>query len=313
MHPVTNVLSNFLGEIRKHNKDKSQISFDCPACAADKGLSCGDGKGNLEINYKHNLFKCWVCYDYNRMQGSLEKLVKNYGNNHDYKNYKLLKVENDFEIDEVKPRVKLYLPYGFKLLKNSSEKDLGYEEAINYLKKRNIDEKLIEKYNIGFTAEDKIYKNRIVIPSYNEKEQLDIFIARWYLEKYNKFKYLIPEVDKLNIIFNKQLIDLYAKIYLVEGVMDHVVIPNSIPLLGTELSDHLYYFLQENAKSDIVIVLDPDAIKQAMKIFNELNNYNLYGRVKMVLPPNNYDPSKIYELLGHKGIKNLLKKEYIPK
>ena len=61
---VVEILEDFLGDHKKHYEDKSQISFDCPVCSYDiKGLDHGDGKGNLEVNYYYNVYKCWACSD----------------------------------------------------------------------------------------------------------------------------------------------------------------------------------------------------------------------------------------------------------
>lgn len=79
MNYLASIFESFLGEPRKHNHDNGQIAFDCPACSAEKGLYEGDGKGNLEVNYHKGVFKCWVCYETNRMYGPLENLVKKYG------------------------------------------------------------------------------------------------------------------------------------------------------------------------------------------------------------------------------------------
>ena len=76
---IVKILENFLGDHKKHNEDKCQVSFDCPACSADKLLDHGDGKAKLEINYKKGVFKCWVCSYKNSMHGPIEKLIKRYG------------------------------------------------------------------------------------------------------------------------------------------------------------------------------------------------------------------------------------------
>jgi hypothetical protein len=47
----------------------------------------------------------------------------------------------------------------------------------------------------------------------------------------NKLKYINPKAEKQEIIFNIGKLNLDATIYLVEGVTDHIVTPNSIPLL----------------------------------------------------------------------------------
>ena len=92
---IVEILEGILGEPRKHYKDKSQISFDCPVCSYDiKGLEKGDGKGNLEINYESNVYKCWACSETNNTHGSVYKLVKQYGTKSDLKKYKLVRINN---------------------------------------------------------------------------------------------------------------------------------------------------------------------------------------------------------------------------
>ena len=67
------------------------------------------------------------------------------------------------------------------------------------------------------------------------------------------------EAEKQEIIFNEHKINFYSTIYLVEGATDHIVTPNSIPLLGKYISPKLLELLHDNAMSYIVIVLDDDA------------------------------------------------------
>ena len=56
---IADILKQFLGEPHEHNEEKGQMSFDCPACAEDKGLAngCGDGKHKLALNYKKNIYQ----------------------------------------------------------------------------------------------------------------------------------------------------------------------------------------------------------------------------------------------------------------
>ena len=57
--PIIEILEDILGDYKLHNDGKGQISFDCPVCSHEiKGLDEGDGKGNLEINYKLGVYKC---------------------------------------------------------------------------------------------------------------------------------------------------------------------------------------------------------------------------------------------------------------
>ena len=90
-------------------------------------------------------------------------------------------------------------------------------------------------------------------------------------------------------------------------MFDHIVVPNSIPLLGLQISDKLFDELQEKANSYVVVCVDGEAYEDAVKLYKQLDTHNLSGRVKVVKTGTNKDPSKIYELLGKRGIIKLLK------
>lgn len=302
---ITSIFESFLGEHRKHSEDSGQISFDCPECSAEKGMPEGDGKGNLELNYKKDAFKCWVCKDTNEMHGSIGRLIKRYGTPKNLKDWRLFKP--DISYTQVKKEVVVTLPEGFKLLKECGPKDFKYNSAINYLNERGITSDIIEKFDIGYTTRGK-YFNRIIIPSYNEMGQLNYFVGRWFDKHFTKMKYLNPEVEKQEIIFNEGRVNWDATIYLVEGATDHIVVPNSIPLLGKYMSDMLLDKIYESANANIVILLDGDAFKDAKNLYNQLNFGKLTGRIRICHPPDIYDPSKIHEKWGKRGILRLLRR-----
>ena len=301
---IANILESFLGDCRKHNEGSGQISFDCPACSADKGMPEGDGKGNLEINYQKDVFKCWVCKDNNNMSGSITKLIRKYGNSKNLKEYKIFKPEA-FVDDEEKKQITLVLPEGFKLLKNCTTRDFKYNTAIKYLKDRGITSDIIEKFDIGYTTKGHFF-NRIIIPSYDENGFLNYFIARWFERNKTKLKYLNPDVEKQSIIFNEGKINWDATIYLVEGATDHIVVPNSIPILGKFISEMLLEKLYYNAMSNIVVLLDDDALEDAKRIYRQLNFGRLLGKIRICPMPENYDPSLVHQKFGRKGIIKVL-------
>ena len=112
------------------------------------------------------------------------------------------------------------------------------------------------------------------------------------------------------MIFNENKINWDATIYLVEGVTDHIVTPNSIPLLGKFMSDKLRGLLHEKAKGFVVVLLDSDAYDDAERLFWELNTGDLRGRVKICVPPEGHDPSSIFQYLGPNGIVKLLRSSH---
>jgi DNA primase len=279
---VVDILEDILGEHRLHNDYKGQISFDCPVCSHDiKGLDDGDGKGNLEINYKRGVYKCWVCAETHDTYGSLYKLLKKYGNAKQLKKYLLLKPEDDAEQPK-RTFIQVRLPKEFVSFKDAS---LGlkmtpqYKQAFNYIQKRNITDLMVQMYNIGFCYTGH-YEHRIIIPSYDSENRLNYFIARSYLNN-TKMKYKNPEVDKESLIWNEHLINWDEAVYLVEGAFDSIFLPNSIPMLGKFMTQNLFNKLYDNAKK-IVIVLDPDAWEDAFRLYHKLNCGKLMGKLWIV-------------------------------
>jgi len=304
---VVDVLRDFLGEIKKHTEHKGQIAFDCPACAEDKNLlSGGDGKGNLEINYNKGYFKCWVCFERNNMKGVLDKLIKRYGSREILKRYNLVKPDYRYGGDDGTTirKVTTELPKGFMSMDEKFSGERGYGDARRYLNSRKINQNIINKYNIGFSNYGE-HANRIIIPSYDDLGELNYFIARSY-QKWVKPKYLNSEAPKEDIIFNHNLINPYSTIYLVEGPFDSIVMPNCIPLLGLYLHDNLYWWLQNNAKADVVVILDGEAKKDGEIVYKTLNNLYLYNRVRIIYLREGYDTSLIYQKFGNKGLRAIL-------
>lgn len=302
---LVNIFENFLGETRRHNEDTGQISFDCPVCSAESNLVDGDGKGNLEINYHKGVFKCWSCHESNRMHGKLPKLVKRFGSAKDLRDYLIFKPDSDDFIVKEEKEITVTLPEDYQKLSECTFKDFKYHLAMKYLRDRGITDEIIKEYEIGYIGNG-LFFNRIIIPSYDAEGELNYYIARWFGDSYNKLKYINPKVPKQEIIFNEYKINWYSTIYLVEGVFDHIVVPNSIPLLGKVISDKLLGMLQNKARAFVVIVLDDDAYDDAVTLYDKLNFGDLRNKIKIVKMPKGYDPSKIYEVAKAKGIASVL-------
>jgi DNA primase len=286
--PIIDIIEDILGECRNHNEYKGQITFDCPVCSYDiKGLDDGDGKGNLEINYKRGIFKCWSCAETHDTYGSIYKLMKKYGTSKHIKRYELLKPD---DVEHRTPYIKkVSLPKEYISFIDVSETFKNthhYKQAFNYIKSRNINDDLIKKHKIGFCYSGN-YSNMIIIPSYNLDMELNFFISRSYLTN-SKIKYKNPDVQKETIIWNEYMIDWNEKVYLVEGVFDSIFCPNSIPLLGKHMSDLIFNKIYDNAKS-VTIILDGDAWDNTEKLYHKLNCGKMMGRVNVVKLPKDKD------------------------
>ena len=312
------LLSSFLGE-PKTNDFNPQVQYCCPCCADHKGVE-SDKRYNLEINIEKGVYKCWVCCDTDGMSGKISNLIKKYGNSDilseyyqiikDIKESSLYSLygNNNFDDDFVDDYNDILLPKDFKYI----DKNNKYSKpAYDYLIKRGLNDYFIKLYNIGYVgfSSDFSMRNRIIIPSYNEYGELNYWVGRDYVGN-SKLRYKNPNVEKKNFIFNEKLINWYDNITLVEGVFDHIVVPNSIPLLGKTINKDfaVYKALMEKAKANINIFLDDDAYINALKLYKLLDNDVLKGRIRLIKCPDGFDASSIYEKYKTKGILRVLQK-----
>jgi len=281
---LVELLTDILGEPHNHYESKAQISFDCPVCAAEKGLEDGDGKGNLEINYSRHVYKCWACGDLYGTHGPLGKLFDKFGTKKQKKLYNLIKPE-ELKIED-KKKSYLKLPEGFTKFEDSNSAFIPHKEAINYLKSRGITDEIIKKFNIGFTVKGD-FAYRIIVPSYNSEGNLNYFVGRAWTKRKDKYKNPVAQKDE--IIFNEGLIDWSKDIFLVEGVFDSFFVDNPLVLLGKKLSTLAFSTLYEKAQANIIVCTDGDAWEDGLKIYHELNGGRLYNKIKIVKLPKDND------------------------
>lgn len=315
---IKEIIENILGEPRRETEGWKE--HNCPYCSAEKGVE-NDGKYNLAVNYGEDFktkpfFHCWRC----GTAGKLSKLIKDFGNSSDLslyynelKNIKssiLYQLNNDYDTENFQFENTVELPKDYR---NISYDDKYAKEAIEYLKKRNIGKYFINYYNIGYVpywSKDKEMRNRIIIPSYDEYGELNYYVARDYTGKRTYRKYNNPDIKKTMFVFNEDKINWYEDVTLVEGAFDHMVIPNSIPLLGKTLKTDYATFkaVVNKAKINVNVLLDDDAIEDAKKLYNLLNSTSLKERVRIIECPNGYDASDIYQKYGKKGVAQLMKR-----
>jgi DNA primase len=314
---VIGVLEDFLGEAKHHYESKSQLSFACPACADEKGRIGDDGKAKLAVNYKQGVFKCWVCGNHNNMQGTIPFLIKRYGSKSNLDDYFLLKPDDyDGDVDDIvltEPDVEM--PEGYTPLTEEYNKVYKFKDALDYLLKRGVTHQMIKDYKIGFTTKGE-YSYRIILPSFNINNKLNYFVGRSFYEN-SAYKYLNPDADKMAMIFNEHMVNWDSTIYLVEGAFDHIVVPNSIPVLGKVLSDKLIDNILYKANGFVVILMDPDASNDAKRAYLQLNTGRLKGRVKIIFIQGRTDiktgkfvyddVSETNQNEGPKGVLKLLK------
>ena len=281
---LVELLRDVLGKEKQHYESKGQISFDCPVCAAEKGLDNGDGKGNLEINYSKHVYKCWSCGETLGTQGPLGRLFDKHGTKAQKKVYNLIKPEELKQQEAKKPKLKL--PEGYTTFEDSNPRFIPHIEAYKYLQSRGITDEIIKKYQIGYTVTGD-FAYRIIVPSFNKEGVLNYFVARAWVK--SRLKYKNPTAEKDQIIFNENLIDWDKDIHVCEGAFDAFFLENSIVMLGKKMSDLLFSTIYERANRNIIICLDEDAWTDALKLYHTLNGGRLYNKIKMIKPPKDMD------------------------
>lgn len=230
-----------------------------------------EGKKKLSVNFDKNVAKCWVC---GLSFGSLRLLVRRFGKHHHVQQWRELNRYHDFSLpdslqDRIKPKIDL--PKEYKCLANC-KKPLDCGLPLRYLQKREVSKSLILKYKIGYCSSGK-YKDRIVIPSFDLMGKVDYFVARNYVSDY--LRYSNPPTHR-DLIFNELWIDWEKPIVLTEGVFDAIKVSNSIPILGTEVSEDSLLFRKIVEFSDtVVLALDNTARFKQNKISKLLLSYDL--------------------------------------
>lgn len=308
---IYGILTDVLGKPKRKHESKQQYAFDCPTCSSEKGEYDGDGKGNLEVNLAEGVYHCWACGEINGTKGGLRKLFKTFATKEQVKKLKMI----GYDLSSFKTKVKdknviedLVLPKGFVSFEEGNPKSLLFKQAWNYLtKERKLSEETIKKFKMGFVSGGQ-YDSRIVIPSYDINNELNYWVTRTYINA--KPKYLNPDSDKEQIIFNECCLNWDSDIYLVEGPFDHLVVHNSVPILGKKISDKLMHLLFHKASANIIILLDSDAWGDAKKHYTKLNVGKLFNRIKVVKIKEDYDIAKIHEEFGRKGVVDVMKSAY---
>jgi DNA primase len=294
------IIYNIFQDVKGLNESE-QLQVNCPRCQERDGLRYPDGKYNLEINTEKRVFKCWKC-DEPRFSGSLGRLIKLFGSNNDYQLYKsYASIFNDYDYNEdQKEFIQVQLPNEMIYFSQMNHLNPEHFEAYNYLiNDRKLTKDIILKYRLGFCVEGD-YAGRIIIPSFDGFGEVNYFVGRTY-KKNRKIKYKNPKVDKSRFIFNEGMINWDSTIYLVEGVFEMLSFPvNTIPLLGKDLLDALFFKLKE-IQPNVVIILDPDAYKSAINLYYKL--YSIYigneDKIKIVKLPTDDDLDKLREKYGH--------------
>jgi DNA primase len=274
---------------------KGNRAYRCP--------ECNHHKLKLEINLDETstnfqFYQCWVCGFKGKKLTTLFKKIE--VDPDKFSQLKLLVKSSSTGSKQLIETKKVTLPKEFISLINPP-KSLATKHVLHYLKNRNVKHEDIIKYNIGY-CEFGSYSNMVIIPSYDEKGNLNYFTARSY-DKNSKIKYRNPDISR-DIIGLELFINWNVPIILCEGMFDAMAIKrNAIPLLGKNIQSSLMKKIINSTVQKIYIALDKDAVKQALNFCETLMNE---GKEVYLVDLNEKDPSE----MGFENFTNLIQNTY---
>ena len=254
------IFNELLGQKARVRKGGVQATYHCPFCA-DKNLVTQ----KLEIALsgpKIGSYHCWRCNTKGKTFGSL---LKRLNASQRYREA-VFKLTGDIRLARSKAvDVEKYvqLPDEFHPL-SQPKSTPEYKNALNYLKRRGILREDILRYNIGY-CEEGDYAYHIIVPSYDAKGMLNFFMGRRYYKDDLGIPHKKPEVS-MDVVGFECFLNYDEPINLCEGVFDAIAIRNNaVPLFGKYPSKKLREMIIINGTKQVNMILDDDAVGDAMK------------------------------------------------
>jgi len=248
------------------NLGNDEYAFFCPK----HGSRSDRVVGQLGINISTDKFNCYSC-------GFSGKtlLFLFHKDSPEWEEYRA-SLDGSKPKDQEKKFEHPALPPEFKTL-SKEWKTPYYTGAMNYLKNRGIGRREILKWKLGY-CEDGKYKNRIVIPSFDEFGMLNFLTGRAFYEGVDR--YYNGNFCK-DIIFNDYLIDWRKAVVITEGPFDAIKVDeNAIALQGSLLSSGTRLFTKVVLSGvDVFMALDKDAFSKQLDIIENLVSYGVVCRL----------------------------------
>lgn len=257
-------------------------------------------KPKLEINIRitsngQNPWHCWISDEKGRTIKTLFKKLRVSKQIWDEYNSIFSRI-NRYSYDQASDQVndQVELPKEFKPLYKPTN-SYKYKHAMNYVLGRGIRPADIVKYNIGYCEEGE-YEDKIIIPSYDEKGKLNFFVGRSFYQ--TQYKHKNPKVSK-DIVGFDLLVNWDTPLILCEGAFDAIAIRrNAIPLFGKSIQSELEKKIIGNTVKKLYIVLDSDAISNAIGLAKKFMSYGIDTHL---VDLGNEDPSEMgYERINKK-------------
>jgi DNA primase len=235
--------------------NSTNISIQCPWCLKESK--------HFTISVDKPTFNCYRCGE----SGSWVRLIAFIENISYQEAYKIIYgyVSYDLKTEEIKKEIKkISLPK----LSNFSE------DAINILRKRNVSDDIIKKFDISYTRSG-FHKNRIVFPITKDNEVWTFQSRQVYEDK--KPKYMAPKNSPLGqLLYGYDQMYDSDKVVVVEGIFDHLNLyrdhVNVVASFGKKISQQQIEMLHCRNIQKVILMYDSDALKKIESLWYELGH-----------------------------------------
>lgn len=284
----TSILSQYLRQAALSMSgviaSRDNYQFKCNICG--DGSKQGNKRGHLRL-YRTNGTQYWTYKCFNdgcRASGNGEawpgEFWLKYTAPHLYDNYiseLLSENRKDYseEIKKLEEKVAIEQRIVRQEKYNKEQKSLEYfipiidnnklcKTAIDLCIKRLIPEEVWSKFFVALPGKGSVYSNRMIIPFYDNNEEIYYWQGRALLEKQDP-KYLNRLTDKDEAIYNIFNIDKNKPVFITEGPIDSIFVENGIATLGLEVSEKMQNII--NTFDNVIYIFDGDkpGIKTAQK------------------------------------------------
>ena len=266
-----------------------QFSVQCPFCPPHYQ----DGKFKMGINLEKDCYHCWRC---NAKGRASELFLRFTGiNKIDLLNFSFEKKNFDFDPNKglLKSELIAYDVLSNKILENN------LYNAKKYLNKRNITDEEIKYYDIRVAKSNTIYKNRILLPIFDDYGNCVYFVARDYVNPDNKIKYLTPyDTHKAFCVWNLNNVKEKDKVIICEGIFSAMSANKlkeytSTAILGKFISKQQAKIISNKKPSKLFLSLDGDVPENEIKKNLDLLKTYYNGPIYVIHLPNKKDPNDI--------------------